>query len=88
MRDRPLIVVATRLGVDVIDGHLDELKTTMQHFGPGHLIKALKRPRERPSSIPLRDLPPRREHQSYRSLSPQPSSRHDIEMWPRAEMRE
>jgi hypothetical protein len=63
MRDRPLLVVAARLGEGVIDGFLDQLKTAMERFGLRHLTKALKKTCGRPSSISLRDSPRREERQ-------------------------
>ena len=72
MRDRPLLIVAARLGADVIDGFLDELKNSYAELWSSSADKSA----ERPFSISSGDLPRREVHQSRRSLPPEPSSRH------------
>ena len=77
MRDRPLLIVAARLGADVIDGFLDELKNSNEALWSSSADKSAEEAvRETFFNLIFGDLPRREVHQSGRSLPPEPSSRH------------
>jgi hypothetical protein len=78
MRDRPLQVVAARLGADMIDGFLDELKNSNAALRSVSSDKSAEETVREIFSNLISRFARREERESRRSLPLQPSSRHGI----------